>query len=186
MEDKKIIELYWDRDESAIVETQKKYGNYCYSIAKGILRQREDAEEVTNDTYAGAWNCIPPHRPEILRTFLGKITRHLSLKRIREKMAQKRGCGEAELVLEELEECIPSASRVEQTMEEKELAEILNSFLEKLPVTQRRVFVCRYWYFDSVEDIAKHFGFGQSKVKMMLFYTLSLHDALPIYRKSVV
>ena len=91
MEDKKIIELYWDRDESAIVETQKKYGNYCYSIAKGILRQREDAEEVTNDTYAGAWNCIPPHRPEILRTFLGKITRHLSLKRIREKMAQKRG-----------------------------------------------------------------------------------------------
>lgn len=78
MEDKKIIELYWDRDESAIVETQKKYGNYCYSIAKGILRQREDAEEVTNDTYAGAWNCIPPHRPEILRTFLGKITRHYS------------------------------------------------------------------------------------------------------------
>ena len=111
MEDKKIIELYWDRDESAIVETQKKYGNYCYSIAKGILRQREDAEEVTNDTYAGAWNCIPPHRPEILRTFLGKITRHLSLKRIREKMAQKRGCGEAELVLEELEECVPSSSR---------------------------------------------------------------------------
>ena len=152
MEDKKIIELYWDRDESAIVETEKKYGNYCYSIAKGILRQREDAEEVTNDTYAGAWNCIPPHRPEILRTFLGKITRHLSLKRIREKMAQKRGCGEA-------------------TMEKKELAEILNGFLEKLPVTQRRVFVCRYWYFDSVEDIAKRFGFGQSKVKMMLFRT---------------
>ncbi len=131
-----------------------------------------------NDTYLGAWNAMPPHRPTSLNTFLGKITRNLSLKRWRAYSAVKRGSGEVALSLDELEECIPSASSVEEHLEAAELARMLDTFLDGLNEDDRRMFVCRYWYFDSVSDIAERFSFTQSKVKMSLKRT---RDKLAIY-----
>lgn len=171
MEDRQIIELYWNRDEAAITETKRKYERYCYSIAQNILQDEEDSKECVNDTYIGAWNAIPPHKPAILSTFLGKITRRISLKRWRERTAQKRGGGEMTLMLEELEECLASDRMIDAELEAKELAKVIDAFLATLPEEERRVFVCRYWYCDSIDEISKRFGFGQSKVKMMLVRT---------------
>ena len=168
MEDRRIVDLYWQRDETAIAETENKYGRFCFSIANNILRNREDAKECVNDTWLGAWYAMPPHRPEILSTFLGKITRRLSLRKWRARTAEKRGGGSMELSIEELEECIPSRQRIDEGLETAELAEIISTFLEALPPEERRVFMRRYWYFDSIRDISRRFGFGESKVKMML------------------
>lgn len=168
MEDLEIVELYWQRNEEAIKETSKKYGNYCYTIANNILYNNEDAQECVNDTYLGAWNAIPPHHPNVLSTFLGKITRRLSLNKWREKNAIKRGNGEAALSFDELEECIPSNSSIKEELALKELSEAINIFLETLKVDERKVFVCRYFYFDSIDEIAFRFSFTPSKVKMML------------------
>ncbi|MBO4838538.1 MAG: sigma-70 family RNA polymerase sigma factor [Lachnospiraceae bacterium] len=168
MEDSQIVVLYWKRDEKAISESETKYGRYCYSIADGILHDRGDAEECVNDTWLGAWHAMPPHRPEILPTFLGKITRRISLKKWRARSAEKRGGGSVAVSLDELEECIPAGQKIEESLEAAGLAEIINAFLETLPAAERRVFLRRYWYFDSVRDIALRFGFGESKVKMML------------------
>ena len=168
MEDSRIIELYFERDESAIAETARKYERYCHRVSLNILRDKEDAKECVNDTFLAAWNAIPPHSPEILSTFLAKITRRLSLKKLRERTAQKRGGSGIDVPLEELEDCIPSGSTVDGELEAKELTDIINSFLDTLPVTERRIFLRRYWYFDSVEDICRRFGFGKSKVKMTL------------------
>lgn len=168
MDDKQIVDLYWQRNEAAITQTQKKYGKYCFSIANNILCDKEDAEESVNDTYIGVWNAIPPHRPTVLSTFIGKITRRLSLKKLRERSAQKRGNGELFLSFDELEECIPNRQSIDTALEAKELTRIINAFLDKLPAAERRVFVCRYWYFDPISDISLRFGFSQSKVKMML------------------
>ena len=181
MEDSQIVDLYWQRNEDAISETEKKYGHYCLSIANAILRDNEDAKECVNDTWLGAWNSMPPHRPEILSTWLGKITRRLSLKKWRAKSAQKRGGGSVAVSLEELEECLPSAQRIDEHIEFQELTEIMNRFLEGLPVTERRVFLRRYWYFDSIHDISSRFGYGDSKVKMMLKRT---RDKLLQYLKE--
>lgn len=171
MEDSQIVELYWQRKECAISETQRKYGQYCFTIANHILCNDEDAEEVVNDTYVGVWNAIPPHKPEILRTFLGKIARQLSLKMLRERTAEKRGGGELRIAFDELEECVPARYRIEDHMEIQEITHAMNRFLDALPEDERRVFLCRYWYFDTIGDIAKRFGFGHSKVKMMLLRT---------------
>ena len=168
MEDKLIVELYWQRDESAISESERKYGRYCFSIANGILRNDEDSEECVNDTFLGAWNAMPPHKPEILATFLGKITRRLSLKKWRGKTADKRGGGNTQLSLDELEDCIPSGQSIDEKIEATELTEILNDFLKTLSTDERRVFVRRYWFFDSISEISSKYGFGESKVKMML------------------
>lgn len=171
MEDGQIVALYWQRSEQAIAETQRKYGGYCYSIAKNILWSAEDSEETVSDTYVGAWNAMPPSQPEQLRIFLGKITRRLALKRLRMQTAEKRGGGETQLVLDELEGCIPDGSDVVRQVEQRELIRWIDRFLQTLPVEERRVFLCRYWYFDSIAEIAERFGFGQSKVKMMLLRT---------------
>ncbi len=168
MEDTEIIALYWDRDERAISETAEKYGNYCHSIAYRLLQNTEDAKECVNDTYVGAWNTIPPHRPGLLSAFLGKITRRISINRLRDRNAGKRSAGQYTLTLEELSDCIPSGQRAEDLAETKELTRILNAFLATLATEERRVFLRRYWYFDSVKEIAKRFDCGQSKVKMML------------------
>lgn len=170
MEDSRILDLYWQRSQQAIAETAKKYGRYCFSIAFNILENGADAEETVNDTYLGAWNAIPPHRPANLSTFLGKITRRMALKRWESNRAAKRGGGEAALVLEELAGCIPGKS-LEETMNERELSRILQKFVRDLPRTERRVFICRYWYLDPIAAIAKDFGFSQSKVKSMLLRT---------------
>lgn len=171
MEDKQIVTLYLQRNERAIDETAAKYGSYCFTIANNILENREDAEEAVNDAYLGLWSSIPPHRPVVLSTFLGKITRRLAIKRWQKNQAQKRGGGETQLVLEELAGCIPARDTVETEMEASELNRVLNSFLHSLPQTERSVFVCRYWYLDPIDTIARRFGFTQSKVKSMLSRT---------------
>lgn len=168
MEDKQIVDLYWQRSERAIDETARKYGGYCYAIAKGILDDTEDARETVNDTYLGAWNSIPPHKPLVLSTYLGKLTRRYALKRRERQSAQKRGSGEVALALEELSGCIPSGDSPQRHVEQRELTASLDRFLGTLPPVQRRVFVCRYWYLDPISDIAERFGFSQSKVKSML------------------
>ena len=167
MDDQNIIALYWARSETAISETAQKYGGYCFSIAKNILTNHEDAEESVNDTYLTAWNAMPPSRPSILATFLGKITRRLAIDRWRYRNACKRGGGEVTLALDELEDCA-SQDSLEKAMDRKELAVAFNSFLESLPETERLVFLSRYWYLDPIADIAEHFGFSVSKVTSML------------------
>ena len=168
MDDKSIIDLYLDRSEQAISETSVKYGKYCFSIAFNILSDKEDSEESVNDTYLAAWNNIPPRVPSILSTFLGKITRNISLNRWKSRRAYKRRGGEVPLALDELEECISTGESVEETFEKKELLRSMNRLLDALPDTERNLFVCRYWYLDPIHDIAQRFGFTESKVTSML------------------
>jgi len=168
MDDNKIIELYFNRDESALSETDKKYGRYCYSIAYNILTDHEDSRESVNDTYLGAWNTMPPKNPPILSAFLGRITRNIALKRYREKTAVKRGGGAAAVSLDELSECIAASDTVEREFESQELARIVDSFLRGLPETERNVFIRRYWYCDEISAIAKRYGATKGKIKMML------------------
>ena len=171
MDDKQIVDLYFARKEQAIRETAKKYGKYCFAIARNILQNSSDAEETVNDTYMGAWNSIPPHRPAMLSTYLGKITRRLALKRWTANRTQKRGGSEIALALEELAGCIPSDFDVESRINEDELTQILNDFVRNLPNPESHIFLCRYWYLDSIEAIARRFDFSQSKVKSMLSRT---------------
>jgi len=171
MADNKIIELYWNRSENAISETAAKYGGYCYTIAYNILSNREDSEESVNDTWLAAWNSMPPKKPKLLAAFLGKMTRYISLDRWKNRTAAKRGGGEVPLVLEELEECISGEDSVEKEYLKKEFAMMMNAFLENLPETERKVFLSRYWYMDSIEDIADRFSFSESKVTSMLHRT---------------
>ena len=171
MTDEKIIELYFNRDEQAIRETQIKYGNLCFKVAMNILNVSEDAEEAVNDTYLGAWNSIPPQRPNVFSAFLIKITRNLSLKKLRFKTAQKRGNGEATLSFDELSECIPDSCNIVDAVEENELAKVISEFLRALPGAERRIFIRRYFFCDSIEEISKQFGYGESKVKMKLMRT---------------
>ncbi|MBQ9700169.1 MAG: sigma-70 family RNA polymerase sigma factor [Lachnospiraceae bacterium] len=171
MDDSSIVQMYWERNEEAIGKTKEKYGKYCYSIAYGILNNNEDAEESENDTYLGAWDSMPPHKPDVLKTFLGKITRNLSLNKWRDKTAIKRGAGEVGLTLDELTECIPATESIDRAIELKELGQIIDLFLRRIPENERNVFICRYWYFDSIADISKRYGYSVSKVKMMLYRT---------------
>ena len=171
MDDKQIVALYFDRNEQAIAETETKYGKYCYAIAIGVLSMHEDAEESVNDTWIDAWNSMPPHRPSILSTFLGKITRRIAIDKWRHRTAEKRGGGEIPLVLDELEDCIAHDSDVEKTLEKKRLEEVINRFVHKLPEKDQKVFLCRYFYMDSIESICRQFGFSESKVKSILHRT---------------
>ncbi|MBO5016102.1 MAG: RNA polymerase sigma factor [Bacteroidaceae bacterium] len=168
MDDKKIVDLYWSRSENAISETDKKYGKYCYSIAYNILTNNEEAEESVSDTYMAAWRSIPPRRPSNLAAFLGKITRNLAIDRWRSHNRRKRGGGEIVLALEELNDCIADNQTVEQVYERKRMALVFNQYLETLPETERQIFLCRYWFLDSISDIANYFGYSTSKVTSML------------------
>ena len=171
MEDKQIVSLYWARDPQAVDRSQEKYGPYCLSIARNILRQEQDAEESVNDTWLGAWNAMPPHRPERLSGFLGKLTRRISLKRWEAARAQKRFGDETALALEELGDCVPLGGDAQQALEGRELTRLVNRFLSGLPAAQRQVFLARYWYGAAVKDIARQFGYSESKVKSMLYRT---------------
>ena len=169
--DDRIIELYWQRSESAIRETADKYGDYCHYIAYNILYNREDAEESVNDTWLVAWNNMPPHKPSILSSFLGKITRRISIDRWRKKHAGKRGGGEMDLVLDELEDCVSDPTDVEIVIEQQEMARVIREFLDGLGETERRIFLRRYWYMDSIAGIALEFDFTESKTASMLHRT---------------
>ena len=171
MEDSRIIELFFRRSEQAIAVTAAKFGGYCYSIAYNILHDRMDSEEAVSDTYLDAWNSMPPHRPDSLSAFLGRITRRNALDRWEYLHAEKRGRGEVPLVLEELQECLTGGTDPGRILEQQELGRLLNSFVRGLPAAERCVFVRRYWYLEPVKQIAARYGYSQSKVKSMLFRT---------------
>ncbi|MBE6883744.1 MAG: sigma-70 family RNA polymerase sigma factor [Ruminococcaceae bacterium] len=168
MEDTEIIEMYWARDERAIPVTAEKYGSYCAAIAGNILGSREDAEECVNDTWLQVWKAIPPHRPGGFAAFLGKITRNLAINRYKRGSAEKRGGGEISAVLEELSEMVSGKENTEAELMRKEFAEALNAFLKELPEEKRNIFVCRYWYSDSVTEIAERYGRREGTVSMIL------------------
>jgi len=164
MEDERIIELYWNRSENAIKETDKKYGAYCRYIANNILQNLEDTTECVNDTYLQTWNAIPPTRPNVFKLFIAKITRNLAINRYKKIRAQKRN-HTIEIVLED---CIATEANVENNIEYKELVLHLNKFLENLPISKRNIFIDRYWYLNSIEDISLKNEMSQSNVKVIL------------------
>ncbi len=171
MEEQQIIDLYFARSEQAIAETDRKYGKYCRQVAYNILYSHPDSEECVNDTYLKTWNAIPPKRPNLLKVFLGKITRNLALDRWDWNHATKRGGGELAVSLEELGECVPSPTGTEEIIENKELIRVLNTFLGKLPAESRKVFLRRYWNLSPIKEIAAYYGLSESKVKMLLMRT---------------
>lgn len=171
MEDSNIVSLYWDRSEEAIAQTDTKYGAYLYGIAWHILEDRQDSEESVSDTYLAAWNGIPPKKPNVLSAFLGKITRRISIDRWRRNTAAKRGGGQMELVLEELSECVSDGESLEERFEQKELVRAVRRFVSALPERQRNIFVCRYFYLDSVGEIAERFGCSENTVSTVLHRT---------------
>lgn len=169
MTDYDIVKLYFARSEKAISETEKKYGRYCLTVAENILRNKADSEECVNDTYLRAWNSIPPKKPQRLSTYLGKITRNLAINRYNHYSAEKRGGGETESVLSELEECLPSQNTVEKTFDEILLTKSIENFLKGESKEKRRAFLLRYWYSYSISDIAKETDQSESKVTSTLF-----------------
>lgn len=165
MQDQEIVALYWARSEDAIVETREKYGPYCTSIAYRLLNSIEDTEECLSDTWLRTWDSIPPHRPECLKPYVGRITRNLALDRLRRGAAQKRG--EVPLVLEEA----AALETAESAVEGRLLAAAITDFLRTLPVQKRQAFVLRYWYLESQGDIARRLGWSQARVKTELYRT---------------
>ena len=169
MDDLSIIELYFARDEQAIKETDTKYGKLCHSIAYNILNNNEDSEECVNDTYIGVWNTIPPTRPNNFMAFVCRITRNLSLKRIEAMARQKRS--QATIVsLDELAEVLPDESIADRISDE-DIGKAISDFLRNEKEDVRNVFIRKYYFFDSIGDIAKRYGFTESKVKNMLYHT---------------
>lgn len=171
MKDEEIVRLYWQRNESAITETQHKYGSYLTKISYNILHDTEDTQECINDTYLSAWHSMPPHRPNILSSYLAKIARRISIDRLRSRTREKRGGGEYELSLEELNECIPTGDRTAEEADLRVLAQSINRYLRTLPPQQRNVFIGRYFYADSLSDVAAYYRMSIPKTKSMLHRT---------------
>lgn len=168
MEDKEIIELYWARDERAIAETSSKYGRLCFRIARNILASHEDSEECVNDTYLGLWNAIPKEWPNRFSVFASRIARNLALKKFEYLSAAKRN-PEAVCSFEELEDCVSGKESIEDALENKRIEEAIDRFLWRQEKEKRDIFICRYWYFESINSICARTGYSQSKVKSMLF-----------------
>ena len=168
MEDSKIIELYFNRSETAVKESQDKYGKYCGIIASNILKSREDAEECVNDTWFKAWNIIPPHKPPKLDAFFGKLTRNLAIDRFRKLRSGRRGGGEIYLCLEELAECVGKEETFTDTVA---LREALDRFMEELDARSRELFILRYWYMFSIKETAKRCNVTEGTAKMSLYRT---------------
>ena len=171
MEDGMIIELYWAREERAIEESDRKYGRYCLSIARNIVGREEDAEECVNDTWLRAWNAMPPQRPGVLSAFFAKLTRNLSLDRWRRERAAKRGGGQGEVALQELEECLPDRSTPEGRLEAAETARLISAFLREQPELDRLLFVRRYFHLDPLDRLQARFGLTEGQVKSRLHRT---------------
>lgn len=169
MDDAKIIDLFWARNEDAIKETDKVYGRKLHSLANKIVNNREDAEESVSDTYMKTWEIIPPQRPNHFYAFLASICRHLSFHKVDWKMAAKRNA-EVVSLTQEMELCIPDTSR-DRVLEGKELGRIMNAFLESIPKDTRLIFLRRYWHLDTIAEIAARYGMTESKVKMQLSRT---------------
>ncbi len=171
MEDPKIVELYWQRNQLAIRKTQEKYGPYLTKVAYNVLGDPQDSEESVNDTYLAAWNAMPPHRPQALCPFLCKITRRIAISLLRKKTSARRGAGEYELSLSELDQCISGGVTPEEAWEGRFLAAAIEEFLRGLPEQTRNVFLGRYFYMDSVKEVARYCGLTESNTKVLLHRT---------------
>lgn len=171
MEDEEILDLYFARDERAVVETDRKYGGYCFTLANSILNNEQDAEETISDTYLKAWHSIPPKRPAIFKMFLAKITRNLSFTRWRSNTARKRGGGEMELVLEELSGCLAAPGGVEDALQARELAQAIRAFLDTLPSREQDIFLRRYFFVEESGSIAQRYGMKPATVLRTLSRT---------------
>ena len=159
MNDREIVNLYWQRSEQAITETEQKYGRYCHIIAYIILENSEDSEECVNDTWMSAWNAMPDKRPDRLGPFLARITRNFALTKIVRRTAKKRGGGETALALEKLDECLSSDYDLEKEIEDRELSRIIDAFVGNLPVEEQIVFISCYWYMASVKETSEKSDF---------------------------
>lgn len=168
MEDQEIIRQLWARKEEGLAALMQKYGHYCYTVSYGILRNTEDVEECVNDAWLRAWNAIPPHRPDNLAGFMAKIVRNLSLNYLQKQHAKKRGGYEAVYVLEELAGCLSDGKRVEERIESQELAASIEKFLKRQTARKRVVFLRRYFYLDSVKEIAERMDLKEGTVKSIL------------------
>ena len=171
MQDEQIIGLYFARDERAIAETEAKYGNYCIGIAHNILQNVQDSEECVNDTWLSAWDSIPPAKPSVLKTYLGKITRNLALDRWRHAHSEKRGSGRISVALDEVHEIISSGYSVSDEYLEREFMRLINHFLHSLPDRERNVFIRRYYFANNIPEIAVRFGITQSNTRKILSRT---------------
>lgn len=167
MDDQSIVQLFFERSERAVAELDVKYGRLCHTLARNILNSRQDAEECVNDAYLGVWNTVPPARPDPLRAYLCKIVRNVSLKRYYQKTAEKRNSA-YDVAMEELEDCLPAPNTVEAEVEAKELARVIEAFLDTLGEENRVIFLRRYWFSDSYADIARRTGIPEKSVSMRL------------------
>jgi len=180
LDDLRIIELYWERSEDAILETEHKYGKLCRYIIRNILANEQDGEECVNDTYLGAWNAMPPRKPNILSAFIGKIARNQALKKYEYVTAERRN-PEAALSLMELEECVSSRDAVETEFESKRIEKAISDFLWRQDEDKRMVFIRRYWHFEPIAVISRRAGYSESKVTSMLYHT---RQKLRVYLES--
>ncbi|MBR4034448.1 MAG: sigma-70 family RNA polymerase sigma factor [Clostridia bacterium] len=170
MEDERIVELFWARDEDAIKETELKYNDLCHYIAKNFLALREDREECVNDALLALWNSIPPERPKSLRAYLSSIVRNIAISRTRASNAWKRG-GQVQIVNEEFLSTVDDGTDLASYYESRRAGEVINKLLRKISRDDRRIFVMRYWFDLSYAQIASHTGFGESKIKNSLSRT---------------
>lgn len=171
MQDQQIVGLYWDRDEEAITQTQQKYESYLSTISYNILADFEDSKECVNDTYLAAWNSMPPHRPQILSTYLGKIVRQITVDVYRRKHSIKRYSSEYALSLSELADIFSSEETPESVFEKRQLDDALNQFLRSLPEDARNTFIGRYYFFDPLKKVAAYCGMSEAKAKSLLYRT---------------
>ncbi len=169
MEDIKIVELYFARDERALDETERKYGSLCFHVARNILCEEEDVEECVNDTYLAVWNSVPPNHPESLIAYMCKIVRNQALKKLEHINAKKRKA-DMILSLEEIEETLPD-ERILPDVNDERIGELINGFLRKEKEVNRNVFLRRYWFFDSIRDISERYSLNENTVKSILFRT---------------
>ena len=171
MEDGKILDLFWQRDQQALLETQQKYGPYLTRVAMNVLGDPEDSRESVNDTYLAAWDTIPPHRPQNLCAFLSKITRRIAIDLLRRQNSQKRGSGNYDVALSELDQCLSGGNTTEEIANGNALAQAIGEFLETRSPAARTAFVCRYFYMDSLKETARACGLTESNTKVILHRT---------------
>ena len=170
VDDSKIIELFYERSEQAIIELSKKYGTVCTKVASNILNDARDSEECVNDAYLGAWNTIPPQNPYPLLSYVCRIVRNIAIKRYHSNTAVKRN-SIYDIALEELEDCIPASTTVEESFDAKETAQIINRFLESIDKENRVMFVRRYWHSESISDLAEYFHVSSHTISVRLSRT---------------
>lgn len=171
MEDEKILELFWQRDQQALQQTQQKYGAYLTKVAMNVLGDPEDSRESVNDAYLAAWDAIPPHRPQNLCAFLSKLTRRISIDLLRRQSSQKRGGGNYDVALSELDQCLSGGNTTEEIADGNALAQTIAAFLKTRSPAARTAFVCRYFYMDSVKEAARACGLTESNTKVLLHRT---------------